>query len=77
MNAYERFTFCDIQSDLYDQLSYCWSCISTEGFHIYVHRSLEDTINMNMNKSNKRKKNLIEPDVYFSYVANKCKCFRL
>jgi hypothetical protein len=23
MNAYERFTFCDIQSDLYDQLSHC------------------------------------------------------
>jgi hypothetical protein len=49
MKAYVCFTLCDIQLDLYCMISYFVVCISNDGFHIYVHRSLEDTLNMNMN----------------------------
>jgi hypothetical protein len=50
MKAYVCITFCDIQWDLYCMISYLTVMyISNDGFHFYVHRSLEDTLNMNMN----------------------------
>jgi hypothetical protein len=54
--AYHRpiymYVFCDIHLDLYFMNNYVivlLSSISGDGFYIYVHRSLEDTLNMNIN----------------------------
>jgi hypothetical protein len=48
-------------------------CISNDEFHIYVHRPLEDTLNMNMNMSTN------DPDIqvlllFFRYVTLTKQC---
>jgi hypothetical protein len=53
IDAYVCFILCDIQSNFYCMIKYLiiilLSSINSEGVYICVHRSLEDTLNMNMN----------------------------
>lgn len=53
IDAYVCFVLCDVQSDLYCTIEHfiivLLSGISDDGFYVYVHRSLEDILNMNMN----------------------------
>jgi hypothetical protein len=51
IDAYVCFILCDIQVDLYYLIKYViiilLPSINDDGFYIYVHRSLEGTLNMN------------------------------